>query len=468
MNPLLKRLYDLAPVTVQNALLTVFSARLDRQRYGGRFPEFRALMEEAQWWDARRMAEWQDARLRDVVAHAYAHVPYYRELFDQRGLRPADIQCRADLAKLPVLTRATLKRRLPDMLSQAIPKSRLAEGHTSGTTGSPLTLFYSSDMMQMNYAALDRQFRWAGVNMARGGDRVAVIRGNIIVPLDQRRPPFWRLNHFHNQLLLSNFHLTPDNLAHYFQALREFRPAVLDGYPSSVYVLAKVLLNRGERLPLKAVLTSSETLFDFQREAMETAFQCRVFDYFGAAERVIFATECDHHQGHHLCEEYGITELLDEDDQPVPVGGEGYLVGTTLHNLGMPLLRYRTSDLSALKLASCACGRPLPLMEDVATKAEDLLRLKDGRLISPSVLTHPFKPLDAIEASQLVQTDLDRLIIRVIPTSAYSQADADYLVRELKARLGEEMEIVIELTDSLPRTASGKFKWVISQVDLGI
>lgn len=468
MNPLLKRLYDLTPVAVQNLLLTGFSARLDQQRYGGRFPEFRALMEEAQWWDTRRMTEWQDVRLREVVIHAYTHVPYYRELFDQCGLKPADIHCRADLAKLPVLTRATIKRRLPDMLSRAIPKYRLAEGHTSGTTGSPLTLFYNGDMTHMAYAALDRHYRWAGVIMARGGDRVAVIRGNVIVPLEQRRPPFWRLNHFHNQLLLSCFHLTPDNLTHYFQALREFRPAVLDGYPSSAYVLAKVLLNRDERLPLKAVITSSETLFDFQREVIEAAFQCRVFDYYAAAERVIFASECDHHLGHHLYEEYGITELLDEDDQPVAVGGEGYLVGTSLHNLGMPLLRYRTSDRSALKTASCACGRPLPLMEDVATKAEDLLRLKDGRLISPSVLTHPFKPLDAIEASQLVQTDLDRLIIRLVPTPAYRQADADHLVRELKARLGEEIRVDIELTDSLPRTANGKFKWVISEVDLGI
>jgi phenylacetate-CoA ligase len=468
MNPLLKSLYDLTPVAAQNWLLTAFSAHLDRQRYGGRFPEFRTLMEDAQWWEAARIAEWQDVRLREVVGHAYLHVPYYRELFEERGLKPRDIQCRADLVKLPVLTRGTVKRRLPDMLSRAIPKYQLVEGHTSGTTGAPLTVFYNADMTNMAYAALDRHYRWAGVTMARGGDRVAVIRGNVIVPLGQRRPPFWRVNHLHNQLLLSCFHLTPENLTHYFQALREFKPAVLDGYPSSAYVLAKVLLNRGERLPLKAVITSSETLFDFQREVIEAAFQCRVFDYYAAAERVVFASECDHHLGHHLYEEYGITELLDEDDHPVPMGGEGYLVGTSLHNLGMPLLRYRTSDRSALKAVPCACGRPLPLMEDVATKAEDLLRLKDGRLISPSVLTHPFKPLDAIEASQLIQTDLDRLLIRLVPTRAYRQAHADHLVRELKARLGEEMRIDIELTDKLPRTANGKFKWVISEVDLGI
>ncbi len=468
MNPLLKRFYDAAPVGAQNLMVTAFSVRLDRQRYGGRFREFQELMEEAQWWEAPRMAEWQDSRLRSVVAHAYSHVPYYRELFDQRGLKPADIQTRSDLVKLPLLTRDTVKRRLPELLSGAIPESRRAEGHTSGTTGSPLTVFYSADMMHVNYAALDRQYRWAGVRMAKWGDRVAVIRGNIIVPLAQRRPPFWRMNYIHRQLLLSNFHLAPDNLPHYFAALRAFSPAVLDGYPSSVYVLAKVLLNRGERLPLKAVLTSSETLFDFQREAIEKAFECRVFDYFGAAERVVFATECNDHGGHHLCEEYGITEFLDEDGEPVPAGQEGFLVGTTLHNLAMPLLRYRTSDRSALKTTPCRCGRPLSLMEDVATKAEDLLRLSDGRLISPSVLTHPFKPLDCIEASQLVQTDLDRLVVRLVPTPAYSAADGQHLVSELKARLGQDMRIDIELRTTLPRTGSGKFKWVISEVDLGI
>jgi phenylacetate-CoA ligase len=107
-------------------------------------------------------------------------------------------------------------------------------------------------------------------------------------------------------------------------------------------------------------------------------------------------------------------------------------------------------------------------MNDVATKAEDLLRLRDGRLIPPSVLTHPFKPLDSIDASQLVQTDLDRLIVRLVPRADYADSHADHLVRELKARLGSDMRIDIELVDELPRTARGKFKWVISQVDLGI
>ena len=224
MNPLLKRLYDAAPVGVQNLMVTAFSVRLDRQRYGGRFREFQELMEEAQWWDAGRMAEWQDSRLREVVAHAYAHVPDYRELFDHRGSSRRTSRPDRISSSCPCLIRDTVKRRLPELLSRATPKSRLAEGHTSGTTGSPLTVLYDANMMHMNYAALDRQYRWAGVRMARWGDRVAVIRGNIIVPLDQRRPPFWRMNYLHRQLLLSNFHLSPDNLRSLLRGPAGVRP----------------------------------------------------------------------------------------------------------------------------------------------------------------------------------------------------------------------------------------------------
>jgi phenylacetate-CoA ligase len=242
----------------------------------------------------------------------------------------------------------------------------------------------------------------------------------------------------------------------------------MDGYPSALFVLAKLLLNRGERLPVLAAITSSETLYDFQREAIETAFECRVFDYYAAAERVIFSVQCDRHMGHHLCEEYGLTEVLGDNDEPVPVGTEGFLVGTTLHNRGMPLIRYRTTDRCALIAGRCPCGRQLQLTEDVTTKSEDLLRLRDGRLIPPSVLTHPFKPLDAIEGSQIVQTELDRLLVRIVPGGEFGERERNHLLRELRLRLGEDMHIDIECVDELPRTARGKFKWVISEVGTGL
>lgn len=462
------RLYELSPVWAQNALLTFYSARLHRERYGDRFGTYRDLLARMERATPVAMAEYQDKRLQAVVAHAYETVPYYRRLFDERRLRPSDIARRADLVKLPLLTRKDIVRNFDDLRSRAFRVNDLRLGHTSGTTGSPLEVYYDPGVVQMTYALMDRQYRWAGARLDRGGDRIAVLRGNVVVPVARRRPPFWRHNRWHNQLLMSSFHLSPENLPRYVSELERFRPKVVDGYPSTVYVLARHLLANGRTFPVGAVITSSETLFDFQREAIECAFECRVFDYFATAERVIFSTECERHEGHHVSAEYGIVEVLGEGGETLGPDQPGMLAGTSLHNLGMPLLRYVTNDVSAIKSRPCSCGRTLPLMDDVSTKAEDILALADGRMISPSVLTHPFKPMHCVEQSQIVQEDYDHLVIKIQPNDAYTPADGEHLVREFKARLGDGVRVDVQLVDGFERTKAGKFKWVVSKVDKGI
>jgi phenylacetate-CoA ligase len=418
--------------------------------------------------DRRQLVDYQQEKLAELIVYSYHHVPYYRRIMDERGVRPQDITAPGDLVKLPVLTRKDLKHHFHELLSDEYRFQSVKKGHTSGTTGSPLEICYSDDLVHMNYAMLDRQYSWAGIAFKRFGDRIAIARGNVIVPLHQRKPPFWRRNYYHNHLLLSSFHLTRDNLDFYIEELERFRPRVLDGYPSTVYVLAKHLRNSGRKIPLDAVLTSSETLFDFQREVIEESFQCRVFDYFGAAERVLFATECDQHEGHHVAMEYGIAEVVDKEYRPVGADRPGHLVATSLHNRAMPLIRYLTNDMSTIRSKGCSCGRRLVLMDDVTTKAEDILTLRDGRLISPSVLTHPFKPLTSIEASQIIQEDLDHLCIKLVAGPGFTQQDADCLIHGLQERLGEQMQIRVELVAELERTRSGKFKWVVSHVETGI
>jgi phenylacetate-CoA ligase len=468
MNPIAATLYRIAPIWGQNLLLSGFGAVLERERYSGRYAEYRDLLARTEWLTAAELRAYQDERLRAVIAHAYATVPYYRRTFDECKLKPADVRNQDDLHKLPLLTRADIKAHFADLWSSAVPKRERRTGHTSGTTGTPLTVGYDRDTVWMTYAVFDRHYRWAGLRMGRDGDRIAVVRGNVIVPLTQKAAPFWRINRWQNQLLLSSFHLSKTNLPAYFAELARFKPAVLDGYPSTLYVLAKYLQSRGETFPLRAVVSSSETLYDFQREVIEERFACRVFDYYALAERAVFSHECDHHEGHHVAMEYGLAEVVDAQGAPMPRGTVGRLVGTTLHNMAMPLIRYVTNDMSALRPRPCSCGRGLELMDDVTTKAEDLLTLKDGRLISPSVLTHPFKPLDCIEGSQIVQTAPDAVTVRIIPGAAYTPSHTHHLVSELKERLGADVRIDVQMVDQLEVKSSGKFKWVISHVPLGI
>ena len=108
---------------------------------------------------------------------------------------------------------------------------------------------------------------------------------------------------------------------------------MLDGYPSTLYILAKYLLNRGETFPLRAAVTSSETLYDFQRAAIEQAFACRVFDYFALAERAVFSHECDRHEGHHIAMEYGLAEVVGPDGAP---GEPGHARAAGGHDAAQP------------------------------------------------------------------------------------------------------------------------------------
>ncbi len=468
MNANLKSLYDKLPAFVQNSVLTGYSFLLDLERYSGKYTQYKKLLTESQWYSDVELETYQNEQLTQLVRHAYNTVPYYNRIFKERNLKPDDIKKSSDLLKLPVLRRKDIQEKFHELQSDKIDKRKLKLGHTSGTTGTPLEVGYDSNVIYFTYALMDRQYQWADVNLAKFGDRVAVLRGNVIVPIEQKNPPFWRYNYLHNQLLMSAFHMSQKNLQHYLDKLWLFRPAVIDGYPSTLYVFARFLLNNNLTFPMKAIISSSETLYDFQREAIEKAFVTDVFDYYAAAERVIFATECNHHKGHHISSEYGILEVLDQKERPVSAGQAGLMVGTSLHNYGMPLLRYETSDISAFKTEKCSCGRGLPLMDDVATKSEDIIALKDGRMISPSVLTHPFKPMHGIEASQIIQEDYEHVRIKIVKNNGYKDSDSAHLIKEFKNRLGEDVRVDIVIVDELSRTKSGKFKWVISKVDKGI
>lgn len=468
MNKALAAAYRACPSWVQDALLTAYGARIARERFGGRYREYVRLLSDTERLSRADLEAYQAERLRLVVSHAYETVPYYRRRFDEHGVKPGDVRGRSDLHKLPLLTRDDVRVHFEDLRSRALPRRALRTGHTSGTTGTPLTVGYDRDTVCLTYAVFDRHYRWAGLTFGRGGDRIAVLRGNVIVPLTERRPPFWRHNRWQNQLLLSSFHLSPANLPAYLDELERFAPAAVDGYPSTLFVLAKYLQREGRFFPVRAAISSSETLFDFQREVIEERFRCRVFDYYALAERVAFSHECERHAGHHLAMEYALSEVVDGAGRPVPAGVTGRLVGTTLHNLAMPLIRYVTTDMTSLRDAPCPCGRGHVMMEDVTTKAEDLLTLKDGRLISPSVLTHPFKPLDCIEGSQIVQTSPERVVVRIVPRPTYTSGHSERLVRELEERLGAGVLIEVQMVDRLETSANGKFKWVISEVPLGI
>ncbi len=462
MSGLAQRVYENAPPWLQTVFLNAYAARIHAERYGSVFNALESEWDRSQWWDPGRLREWQAQRLQLMVRVAYDQLPFYRRRFDACGVRPEQIVGPEDLRRLPVLTKAEVRAAGLALLTRE-PRG-LVHGHTSGTTGSPLSLWYDRAMCIANNVADWRQKRWGGMGR---GDWCGMLLGRVVVPIATRRPPFWRANYLHRQLWFSSFHMSEANLGTYVREMRRRRLSFLEGYPSTLYILASYLRRRGERLPLRAVFSSSETLHIVQREALTAAFECPIFDFYGLAERVVFAGECEAHEGKHLFDEYGIAEVVDDAGEPVPPGQRGWLTGTTLWNRGMPLLRYRTSDMTALLPERCPCGRGLARLAPVTTKAEDIVATPDGRYISPSVLTHPFKPFPQLLKSQLIQDSRDHLHLKLVASDAFTAAHCDALLAGLRQRLGDGMQIDVELVEDIPAEPSGKFRWVISQVEHG-
>ena len=187
-------------------------------------------------------------------------------------------------------------------------------------------------------------------------DRWAIIGGRLIKPVTSRRPPFWVWNGPAKQLYMSAYHLAPDLMPAYLDALVKYRVTYLFGYSSGLHALAEAALRlKRTDVRLTVAITNAEPLLQHQREAIEAAFHCPVRETYGLAEIVAGASECERGMLH-LWPEVGVVEAVN-GAEAVRHGSLGDLVSTGLLNADMPLIRYRTGDAVRLSGASCDCGR---------------------------------------------------------------------------------------------------------------
>jgi phenylacetate-CoA ligase len=430
--------------------LAVRSFVTTRLREGRRFRRLLAELESHERWDRAAIERYHEAALARVFRWC-EQTPYYADRINvwRAGARSA----REALDRMPLLDKETLRTRNAEFRRRGWSARFVHAGYTSGTTGSPITCWRDSAAITFENAALWRLFRWAGVELA---DRRAILRGDLVVPAARREPPFW-VRASRTTLLLSSYHLAPQFFGAYVDALRRFDPAAVQAYPSSIALLAAWLVERGETLPLKAVITSSETLLDTQRELIERAFRCPVIDYYGNAERTALLSRCER-GAYHVMWDYAVTEFVPDET------GEPEIVGTPLMNRAMPLLRYRTGDGVEISAGRdrCPCGRTFPVCGRPLGRRDVYIVTPDGRRIGR--LDHVFKGLHHIREAQIVQTALDRVVVRVVPDAAFGEHDETLLLAQTGERLGPDVRVNIERVESIPRGPRGKFAAVVSEL----
>jgi phenylacetate-CoA ligase len=286
--------------------------------------------------------------------------------------------------------------------------------------------------------------------------------GQLIVPFNRAGAPFWRYNLFNRQTLFSVHHMTPANLVHYVAEIHRTRATYVWGYPSSLNLVARSMLESGRAVApgkFNAIFTSSESLLAFQRDAIAEAFGAPVLDRYGTSEFSVSMTECA--TGNlHVDMEYCIVEVeVEEETKEYERGG---LIVTGLSNDATPFLRYRIGDVGTRLKAACSCGRPGDVFRDVDGRNEDYVVTPDGRLVGR--LDHIFKEQSAILEAQILQDTPRAIVVKIVPAPGYSHSDEENLIREIRLRLGNEIHIDIHPVAKIPRERNGKFRAVKSRV----
>ncbi len=451
-------LYHRLPYAGRCLVAHLHGLQLRAWRYGRDTEELVSAASARDAWQPEDWQRYHQPRLRALLDRAATRVPYYRDAWQKRRF----VSWRA-LANWPVLHKEDLRRHNRRLLADDRDEHNLFHEHTSGTTGTPVTLFHHRDTLRHWYALFEaRARRWYGVDRTLPW---AILGGQLVAPPRRQRPPFWVWNRSMRQLYLSSYHLGADTARHYVEALHRHHVCYLLGYPSMLAALAFSILDQRLLPPaLRVVITNAEPLLPGQRSAIAEAFGCPVRETYGLAELTAAASECEAGRLH-LWPEVGIVEVSDQQDQVTPQAGEGRLVSTGLLNTDQPLIRYSAGDLIHLAPAGerCASGRTLPLVRAVEGRCDDVLRTPDGRVIGR--LDPAFKGEWPIREAQVRQERHDLVRVVVVPGPGFARVHEAALVRELSARLGALVTVEVELVDEIPRGKNGKFQAVVSLLE---
>jgi phenylacetate-CoA ligase len=457
-------LYHRLPGPAPSVAASLRGFYLRSWRYGS---ETEGLIQQAldrEQWTAKQWQVWQEERLAYILQRAATTVPYYRDYWNKRRT-DGDQRSWELLENWPVLKKQAVRAHPESFVADDCNLKRMYRERTSGTTGTPLTIWMSKATLRAWYALFEaRTRRWLGVSQR---EPWGILGGQLIVDAKTQLPPFWVWNAGMNQLYMSVFHLNPANCNYYLEALKKYGVTHLLGYSSSLYVLAKAAEEQGLKAPqLRGVITNAEALWPRWRETISKVFECPVQSTYGMAELALAGSDCAF-GNLHLWPETGLLELLEPaEDRGAAVGEEGRLILTGLLNADMPLIRYEVGDWGRAVESDglCGCRRSLPILPTVEGRTGDMITTTDGRQIFWA--NNIFAELK-IHELQVIQEKLDRLRLFVVPGSDFSARDHDQIVKKLRQRVGP-MQIDIELVKSIPRASTGKFQTVVNKVPYSI
>lgn len=409
---------------------------------------------------AEEIREKQFRELSSLLAHAEAHVPYYRALFRSLGIRSQEIRSWDDFVKLPVLTKDIIREKQRDLVREDVPLEELRPHFSGGSTGVPLKFFRSREYMVASDAGTYRNLKQCDWHP---GEMIAFFWGGSDKLYAMSRVEFELRQFARRMYQFDPFHSGEAEMADWAKRFRRVQPRVILGYASTIARFAAFLHSQKQSMErIKGVFTTAEKLYAPQREAIERAFRCKVFDCYGSSEVQNIAAECPKGKMH-----INADFVVLEEDGTTEEGPRPFLV-TSLKNLSMPFIRYRNEDCGYLSQEHCSCGNNFPLMRLEIARTSDNFLFPDGRVVHGEFFTHLMYGSDGIANFQFHQTATDELVLWIVPSPGDSQGRQNKIreaIRQIQSVCpGHAVRVEVREVDAIPLSAAGKHRFTRSDV----
>ncbi len=376
-----------------------------------------------------------------IFRKAYTKSSFYHKLYTEAGVKLEDIKCLGDISKLPIVTKDMILHQSDTLLTTS--KWKLLKNRTSGTTGTPLTVFEDWKSIWKEQAYFYCYRKRCGYIY---GQPLVSLRGNL------GKKDTMMYVHISNTLYLSSYNINEQTVGAYYKGIEKRSPQAIEGYPSSLYNLALLLKDKGLYCNIPVCFTSSENLLDFQRQLIEERFQTKIFDHYGTTERTIRISESIKHDGYFEDPGYSINEYLKDR-----------VVSTSLINSAFPLIRYQSSDVVILKENT---KDERVSIDRIQGRSGNCIKGKDGSIYNNAALTFILTYSHNIRYAQFIQKKNGKVLLNIVPEAVFSSQNLDELKQMIDLKIGLsnlELEINLIKEQDLIYTTRNKYSYIISE-----
>lgn len=377
----------------------------------------------------------KNMRFINTVRSAYQNSIFYRDLYNQYGVNINSIKSLEDISLLPTIGKEQVRNNGKSILTK--DSFTKLKGYTSGTSGTPLVVYRNPEAILEENAYI-----WAHryLHGHKHKMRSVSLRGDLDANTLECYDPFT------NTLYLSSYQLREENTEWYFKKISRFKPNAIFSYPSSIEALCNLLETKNYTLNIPFVFTSSETVYDFQREKAKKVLGASIVDWYGNAERTI-ALEQLSDETYLEAPLYSVNEFFPD-----------HIYTTSFINSIFPLIRYEVEDVVQLDYSSPSYNQ---IISSIQGRKDDFLVFTDGTKIGR--MSGALKGIDHIKYTQFVQDDPSHFVVNVVPSQGYSQQDEDMLIKKISSKVGDVPFNIKRVGESeIIRTKAGKYKLIVN------